>query len=192
MVTRAEHRHRTLLALSDAATATFEELGPHASIEEVAERAGMARRTVYRWVQSRDDLVFIHPRLWLEHFDEAVGEVADQQMRERVLHGIRRVSEVIDDDPDRVTRAMTVALENPELMRGYAMVNQAWVDRIAAEVHQHPSNRHERLRARVLGAAIMGAIDAALVEWLATEPRPLLVDLVDEGLEHLAPILDVE
>ncbi len=192
VVTRAEHRHRTLLALSDAATATFEELGPQASIEQVAERAGMARRTVYRWVESRDDLVFIHPRLWLEYFDEAVSEVVDQPMRERVLHGIRRVSEAIDADPGRVTRAMTVALKNPELMRGHATVNQAWISRIAAEVHHDPTTRQERLRARVLGSAIMGAIDAALVEWLTSEPRPLLVDLVDEGLEHLAPILDVE
>jgi hypothetical protein len=152
----------------------------------------MARRTVYRWVETRDDLVFIHPRLWLEHFDEAIAEVTDRPMRERVLHGIRRVSEVIDSDPERVIRAMTVAMENPELMRGYATVNQAWIDRISAEVHQDPTTRHERLRARVLGAAIMGAIDAALVEWIATEPRPLLVDLVAEGLEHLAPILDTE
>ncbi len=164
----------------------------NASIEQVAERAGVARRTVYRWVETRDDLVFIRPRLWLELFDEAVAEVPDKAIRERVLHGAHRVSRAIDADPEPVARAMAVALAHPELMRGYAAMNQAWVDRMALEILGDGTSRTERFRARVLGAAIMGAIDAALTEWAGADPAPSIVDLVDEGLEHLTPILDAD
>ena len=192
MVSRAEHRERTLLALSAATTDTIERLGPDATIDEIAERAGVARRTVYRWVDTRDDLLFIHPRLWIERFDTAVAPLQDEALRVRIVEGCRAVSDSIDGDPEPVRRAMAVALRHPELMRGYATVNQEWIDRMAAEVAvgRDGNARAERFRARALGAAIMGVIDAALAEWMASDTPPPLLTLVEEGLDHLAPILD--
>ena len=128
MVSRAEHRERTLLALSAAATEEFERHGPDATIEDIAERAGVARRTVYRWVDTRDDLLFIHPRLWIERFDAAVSPIADAPLHRRIIEGCRAVSESIDDDPEPVRRAMLVALSHPEFMRGYGTVNQEFFE----------------------------------------------------------------
>lgn len=188
MVTRTEHRRQTLLALSEATTAAFEANGAEATIEDIARRAGMSRRTVHRWVDARDDLVVIHPRLWLEYFDEAVAEVADQPVRARILHGSRRVSEVIDADPEPVAAAMQVALTHPSLMRGYGVINQQWIDRLAHEVAVDFPD--DLFRARVTGSALMGVIDAALFEWLTTDPRPALIELVERGLGMLGSMLD--
>lgn len=190
MVSRIEHRRRTLLALSAATTAALEAIGPDATIDEIAARAGVSRRTVYRWVDTRDDLIFIHPRLWIEIFDDAVDEVADEPLRTRVLHGARRVSEHIDADPAPVRRAMVVALMHPSLMRGYATVNQEWIERMATEVLGSATDDESRFRARVLGSAIMGVIDAALNAWLEQSPPPALISLVEPGLDYLSPILD--
>lgn len=188
MPTRTEHRRRTLLALSEATTDVFEAKGIDATIEDIAARAEVSRRTVHRWVDGRDDLVFIHPRLWLEYFDEAVAEVAEQPVRDRILHGSRRISEIIDADPEPVARAMAVALAHPSLMRGYGAINQQWIDRLSAEVAlDFPQ---DPFRARVAGSATMGVIDAALTEWLLTTPRPALIDLVDRGLALLGSMLD--
>lgn len=188
MPTRTEHRRRTLLALSDAATAEFEARGTDATIEDIAARAGVSRRTVHRWVDGRDDLVFVHPRLWLEYFDEAIDELAEEPLRARILHGSRRVCDVVDADPEPVERAMTVALTHPSLMRGYGAISQQWIDRLAAEVAvEFPD---DPFRARVVGSAFMGVIDAALNEWLVTRPRPALLDLVERGIELLGPMLD--
>lgn len=190
MVTRVEHRRRTLLGLSAATTAALEANGPDATIDDIAARAGVSRRTVYRWVDTRDDLIFIHPRLWIEIFDEAVAEVADESLRTRIQHGARRVSEHIDADPAPVRSSMMVALLHPSLMRGYAAVSQEWVERMAAEVLGDATDGESRFRARILGAAIMGVIDAALNAWMATDPAPPLISLVEPGLDYLSPILD--
>lgn len=190
MVTRAEHRRQTLLALSEATTRELQARGLDATIDDIAKRAGVARRTVYRWVDSRDDLVFIHPRLWIEIFDEAIESVTDAPLRDRVLHGSRAVSAHIDADPTPVMEAMAVALAHPSLMRGYATVSQEWIDRMSTEVLGTSTDPDARFRARVLGAAIMGVIDAALMSWLEHGGAKPLVGFVESGLELLAPILD--
>lgn len=184
---RTEHRRATLLSLSRATTAAFEADGIAATMDDIAARAGVSRRTVHRWVDARDDLVFIHPRLWLEYFDEAIAELDDAPLRDRLVHGARRVSEAVDDDPEPVARAMQIAMTHPSLMRGYGAISQQWIDRMTAEVQRDDVD--DPFRSRVLGAAIMGVIDAALTEWFITNPRPKLIELVERGLELLDPIL---
>lgn len=190
MVSRAEHRRATLLQISDATTEAFEELGPRATFDDVAKRAGLSRRTLFRYVETREDLLFIHPVLWFEIFDEAIAEVADQPLRERLLHAARHLSAHIDADPDPVRRAMAVATSDPALIRGYANVSRRWTERIAAEVRGEASDPEAVFRAGVLGAAIMAVIDAALNEWLVSEPSPQLENLVERGLDYLAPIIE--
>lgn len=190
VVSRAEHRRSTLLKLSAATTEAFEELGSSATFDDIAQRAGVSRRTVFRYVQSKEDLAFIHPVLWLDIFDAAIAERAQAPLRERLLHAAHRISVHIDRDPDPVARALTVAMQDPSLMRGYAGVSQRWIDRIAREVLGDDTDSESRFRATVLGAAVMGVIDASLAEWFVTDPRPSLDALVEKGLDYLSPIFD--
>ncbi len=192
MATRSEHRRSTLLQLSAATTTAFEELGTAATIDDIAERAGVSRRTIFRYVDTKESLVFIHPVLWLEIFDEAVAQRADRPLRERVLHAAHAISEHIDADPEPVRRAMGVAQADPALMRGYAGVSQRWVERVAAEVLGDATDSDSRFRAKVLGAAVMGVIDAALADWYLTDPPPPLVDIIDRGLVLLSPIFEAD
>lgn len=190
MVTRSEHRQRTLRALSQAAIEAMEQDGPDVALGDIADRAGVARRTVYRWVDSKDDLIFIHPRLWLDVFDQAIPTAGVASLKERVQIGAAAVCASVDGDPDPVVRSMRLAMAHPQLLRGYSAVNQDWVDRMASEVRGDGEDPAERFRSRVIGAALMGVIDAALFEWVAREPRPLLADLVAAGLDHLSPLLE--
>lgn len=194
MVTRADHRRATLVQLSRATTAAFEELGPTATIDDIAQRAGVSRRTVFRYVDSKEDLVYLQPSMWLEVFDEAIAEWetnrGEGSMRGRILYAAHRISEHIDTDPEPVRRAMMVALGLPDFSRGHAQVSQRWINRLALEILRDadPGDAEAVFRSRVLGAAIMGVIDAALGEWAADESVKL-VNVVDRGLDYLAPIL---
>lgn len=191
MATRAEHRRTTMLQISDATTAAYEELGSSATFDDIAERAGLSRRTLFRYVDSKEDLLFIHPMLWLDVFDEAVAEVADEGVQARVLHAARRISEHIDADPQRVRRAMMVALADESAMaRGNAASNRRWIDRLATEIRGDATDSDAIFRASVLGAAIMGVIDAALAEWFIADGATPLVDFISKGLDYLAPIID--
>ena len=190
MATRAEHRRTTLLQISAATTRTFEELGAKATVDDIADRAGLSRRTLFRYAETKEDLLFIHPVLWLQVFDEAIAEVADQPLRERMMHGARRISEHIDRDPEPVRRAMSVAMVDPSMARGYAGVSRRWIDRLATEVRGSQTDKETVFKSNVLGAAIMGVIDAALADWFAADPTPSLAALVERGLDYLAPIIE--
>lgn len=190
MATRAEHRLATLKQISAATTETAEELGSSVTFDDIAGRAGLSRRTLFRYVDSREALFFIHPVLWLDVFDSAVAELAGAPLRDRLMHGAHCISASIDADPEPVRRAMTVATADPDLMRGYSGVSRRWVERIAAEVRGDATDSESIFRAGVLGAAVMGVIDAAIAEWFTSDPAPPIVDLVERGLDYLAPILD--
>ncbi len=191
MVTRSEHRRATLLQISEATTAAYEELGSNATFDDIAARAGLSRRTLFRYVESKEELLFIHPMLWLDIFDSAIEEVQDEALRTRMLHASRRISEHIDADPEPVRRAMMVAISDPSaLARGNAASNQRWIARISAEIQGDATDSETIFKARVLGGAIMGVIDAALSRWLASNGESKLVDLVERGLDYLSPIIE--
>lgn len=193
MVSRAQHRNETLLRISAATTKAYEELGPTATFDDIAERADLSRRTLFRYVDSKEDLLFIHPIMWLDIFDEAIAEIGEAPLRDRVLFAARRISEHIDADPEPVRRAMAVALADPTaLARGNAAANGRWIQRIAAEVRGDEVDHDSMFRASVLGSAIMGVIDAALGQWFLSDPAPPLAELVEQGLDYLTPILDEE
>mgnify|MGYP000014266334 CR=1 FL=1 len=180
-----------MLQISAATTAAFEDLGPAATFDDVAKRAGLSRRTLFRYVESKEDLLFIHPMLWLEIFDEAVSEKQHESVRERTLYAARRISEHIDADPEPVRRAMAAAMADPAaLARGNATANRRWIDRIAAEVRGEATDAETIFKATVLGGAIMGVIDAALGAWFMSDGESALVDLVEQGLDYLAPIIE--
>ena len=133
--------------------------------------------------------MFIHPRLWIDVFDEAVAEL-EVPPADRIRVGSKAVCEAIDSDPIPVRRAMQVALDIPQLMRGYAAVSQMWIDRLAVEVLDDPSDSDRVFRSRVVGAAIMGVIDASLNQWMAADPRfATLEPLLMAGLDYIEPIL---
>ncbi len=178
-----------LMVLSAAACELFEERGIAATVYEVAERAGVARRTVFRYIDHKEDLAFLHPRIWLDIFTEAEAEVTGKPLRERLLHGARRISEHIDNDPAPVRRAMRVAQSIPELAKGNAVVQQQWIERLMHEVRQDQPEADE-FQAHILAAAVMGVISAAVIDWYNGPDNTPLVDLVERGLDYLKPVLN--
>jgi len=192
MVTRAEHRRTTLLRLSDAAISLFESEGPTVTIEAIAAEAGVARRTVFRYVDGKEELAFIHPLLWFDVFEAGLESAPADPLAERLRVASRAIAQHIDDDPEPPRRAFTVAATNPELSRGFTSVFQRWIDRIADEVltaHDGEADPGSQFRARIVGAAVMGMVDAVTRTWISSPPGTRFVDLYDEGFAILAPLI---
>lgn len=190
VATRAEHRAATLQRLGDAAVELYGAAAPaEPTVDEIAERAGVSRRTAFRYVEAKEDLVYVRPIGWLDVFDAAVAERPGAPVDERLRHAARAISDVIDADPEPVRAAMRLPRRVPALAARYGTVNQRWVRRVADEIAGVDPDAERRFRAHVLGAAVMGVIDAALDEWVDAEGAVVLADLVDRGLDLLAPVL---
>ncbi len=195
MPTRAEHRHAVLTDLGDAAVSLFETEGPSVTMDAIADKAGVSRRTVFRYVESKEDLAFIQPVLWLDVFEAGLASAADEpDIAERLRLASRDIAFYIDADPDRPRRAFIVAGLNPELQKGFTGIFQIWVDRIAAEVLAagDPDNAEHRFRSRIIGSAVMGMVDAVTREWVLSPPDVSFVDLYDKGFEFIRPMITLD
>ena len=88
-----ERRHeQTRAEIADVAVALFLQRGfADTTMDDVAEAAGVSRRTAYRHFPSKDDLVFEQPRRWLVHFDQEIATPrADEDRREMCRRGLLR------------------------------------------------------------------------------------------------------
>ncbi len=186
MATRAENRRRTLLALSDAAVDLFEANGSTVTVDEIAERAGVSRRTVFRHVDSKEELAFIHPLLWFDAFDRALVDSLGRPLRDRLLIGSMAIAEEIDADPEPPRRAFLVAVGQPELQRGFQSLFQRWIDRIAAVVDE--TGPSDPFRARIVGSATMGMVDAVTRQWLLAGPGVSYRQLCRQGFDVIEPL----
>ena len=170
----------------------FEQHGAGVTVEEIAAEAGVSRRTVFRYIDAKEDLAFIHPRLWFEVFDEGLAQAGDLPLVDRLRIGSRAIALHIDADPEPVRRAFLVAATSPELQRGFSIF-QRWVDRVADEVladADDSSDPEVLFRARIVGAAVMGMVDAVTRQWLFSGPDTTFVSLYDQGFELLAPLFE--
>lgn len=188
MVTRAEHRRATLLRLSDAAIERFASDGASATIDAIAKQAGMSRRTVFRYVDSKEELAYLHPVLWFEVFDKTLGQLdAGTPIAERLRIASMAIADHIDADPEPPRRAFMVGALTPGLQRGFVAVFQSWIDRIAREVEPHTD---DPFRARIVGSAVMGMVDGVSREWLISPPERTYRSICAEGFEVIRPLLN--
>lgn len=192
MVSRAEHRRDTLTRIGDAAVDLFEVEGPSTTIETIAKHAGVSRRTIFRWVESKEQLAFVHPMIWADVFDRALADIDDTatiSLEQRLRAASNAVAAHIDADPEPSRRAFLVAAKHPELLSGFNFVFQQWVDRIAQEVlASAPPTGEAHLRSRIIGAAVMGMVDAVTREWLLAPPGTRFADVHRKGFDLLAPL----
>lgn len=191
MPTRAEHRTRTLTGLGDAAVELIETQGPGVTIDQIAERAGVSRRTVFRYVGAKEELVFVEPILWFAVFDQALNHDL-HPLTERLRLASRAIAEHIDAAPERPRRAFLLAATHPELIRGFNAVYQQWIDRVSVEalhdIAQPTAEDH--FRARVIGSAIMGMVDAVTREWLLSPSGESFTDIYDRGFSIVEPLFE--
>ncbi len=180
MSVRETNKQRTRHALANAAVDLFTQRGYDAvTMADVAESAGVSRRTAFRYFASKDDLLMEYPLSWLPLFDEAVERHGDLPLPDRLRAASHAIAAHIEVDPEPVKRAMAIALSQPALAARYAAVARQWIDRIATEIAgEPPESPEEAVRTRVLASAVMGMIDTTLELWAA-------------GDEPMSPLLDV-
>lgn len=192
IVSRADHRTNTLKQLDRAAIDLFTQIGASVTAEEIAEAAGVSRRTLFRYVEHKVELAYIHPILWLDVFERGLAHAPRSPLTDRLRHGSRQIAIYIDDDPEPPRQAFLAIARHAELSRGSARIFGLWVDRVAKEVLDcvdSDATRTERFHARVIGSSIIGMVDAVTREWVF-DPAARFVDLYEDAFDVVQPILD--
>ena len=157
------------------------------TIEQIAEKAGLSRRTFFRYFSSKDEIVFLS----METFaDLVVKAIRDSATAERPLDLVRgavmRVAEHVAGDPHS-RQAIRIADENPEVKAAQLSGLHLVRGRIAAELCRVlgiRSPHHPQITA--LAGTIVMLIETAIHAWYRDASTPIdrtvtaLVDAVQQ------------
>jgi AcrR family transcriptional regulator len=103
--------------LEEAAMDLFEEHGYEATtVAEIAERAGVTKRTFFRYFAEKREVLFAGSQILEEIFVEAVGAApAEASPLDAVAAGLEASAEVFDQIRDRARKRQAILAANSEL-----------------------------------------------------------------------------
>ena len=192
MPTLTERRHeQTRTAIADAAVALFIERGfGETTMDDVAEAAGVSRRTAYRHYPSKDDLVFEQPRRWLVHFNAVVAvRRPDESMRGLCRRGLLAVAELIENNAESVLPAFSVFAATPSLRGRNGRIEDEW---FARYMELFTSSRRvtpvRTLQIATVAGALVGTTTMLVAVWAAGQPGADMVAMTRAVLDQLDPI----
>jgi AcrR family transcriptional regulator len=165
-------------------------------VDAIAERAGIARRTFFRYFRSKDDVIFPDHDALLAGVSQDLTRQAGLPPVRAICTGVRTVLRSYVDDPEvsvqryRLTRSVD-ALRDRELasVQRYERAFSRYIrDRPAGGRY---SESETVLRADVIAAAVVAAHNAVLREWLRAggnyDPMPDLEKAIAWLLETFEP-----
>lgn len=165
---RETRKRQTRAALEDAALELFAREGyERATVEEIAERAGVSVRTFFRYFSSKRHVLFgdvAYQRIWL------LGELLAKRPRdEDPLQSVRAVLDATDiTDPaelEQIRARMHLMIEQPSLVSTYLVINDELRRQIAAFVAQRAGLPATHPYSLTVASAASSAWDVALLAW---------------------------
>lgn len=174
--------------ISAAAFELFEAQGyDGTTVEAIAERAGIARRTFFRYFRSKDDVIFPDHDSMLENVQRYLESSSDMPPVDAVCAAVRFVFRSYVSDPAvsvqryRLTRSVT-PLRDREIasVRGYERAFSKYLQERFGQAGGGDAAGpvSAALRADVIAAAVVAAHNAVLRDWLRAgggfDPLPAL------------------
>lgn len=181
-------RERKKIATRDgivrASMELFERKGFEAvTAEEIALRAGVSRRSFFRYFPAKELVVFPHQAAYLDLFRSLLAQGADTdppfpRVRRACLVLAR---EYMNAREEHLAQQRIIQASPSLIARGEAFDTE-WEEAISGVFIEDGAPAEARRRARFLAGAILGVIRAALKEWYAAGCRKDLVRLGGEAL----------
>ena len=157
--------------------------------EQVAERAGVSRSTLYRRFASKEDIVLTVPNSWLTAWDDAVSSLdPNAGLGEALTIGCMAVARAIDDTRESVLAAYAAMAESQSLQSS-SPASADWLDRSVALAKAHAPHLSD-FDAMAIAGAYLGAIDTMMLGWVASGGKGKVSDTTTRLLERLAPIVE--
>ncbi|MGW4705745.1 TetR/AcrR family transcriptional regulator, partial [Streptomyces sp. NPDC004285] len=165
----------TQLDIARAAAELFTERGPDGTTaEEIAQRAGVALRTFYRYFRSKQDAVA--PLLaggadrWRQQLAAAGPGAGVPEALERSIAASLTPESAAEEEGLRWTRGLLrAAAEDPALRAVWYRVNQESEERLREVVAGLAGPDADPLEVRLAAAAATDAIRIALESWAETD-----------------------
>lgn len=178
-------------AIERAAFRLFAEHGfDGTTLEDIAREAGVGRRTLFRYFDSKNDIPWGEFDRTLEGFRQIFLDLPDGlPVHEAVRVAVRRFNEFPADAHPVHRERMRLILETPTLQAHSVLRYGQWRTVIAEYVAGRTGQRPDDLLPRTVGHVSLALAISAYETWLRddTEPLPSLIDAAFARLrEHLS------
>ena len=183
---RERKRARTFSEIQHEALRLFVAQGyEQTTIEQIAEAVEISPSTIFRYFPTKEDLVLPD-----EYDSLIVASLAAGPTGESAVTAMRRVlaetlSDVVKQDPSMFLTRGRLMLEVPALrarLWSFLQENEAVLCQVfAAQSGRDPKD----FEMRVAAGAIIGAIMAALTEWVQNDGQTDMAALLDRALQLL-------
>lgn len=158
------------------------------TVEEVATAAGVSRRTLFNYFDSKEDLALSGLS---EQGDLIAARFADRSPSEDPWTSLRaafQVLEEIDAPAERRLEVITLLFGSDSLRAGHAEKQARWRDLLAPLIEQRlAASAHVALEARAIAAAAISCLQASYEEWARLGGRSDLLDLYDVAVRAVHP-----
>jgi TetR/AcrR family transcriptional regulator, regulator of mycofactocin system len=159
--------------------------------DDIAEAAGIGRRTLFRYYSSKYDIPWGQFDTSLAHFRDVLArEPQDIPLWMAVHRGVVQFNTFDDSVLEQHRARMRLILQTPSLQTHSVLMYERWRAVIADYVAQRTMARPDSLLPRTVGHVSLALAISAYEQWL--KPRapklPVLLDQSMSGLRHhLAP-----
>lgn len=167
------------------------------TVDQIAEVAGMSRRTFFRYFSGKEELVT--KRLL------ASGAAVSQELLARpaaesdwvaLRRAFDRVIADVEQNAEIARRLHGLLLDEPEVRAAFHERAHRWADLLGPVLlSRHGSapddvsaGRVESMRARAVVASALACFDAAQLSWAVDGSNPALGALVDEAMSAVAAL----
>ena len=156
-------------------------------MEEVAQKAGVSRSTLYRRFPTKEDLVLDVPARWMTVFDRAIAALpGNVSISDAIGKPSLAVAAHIDHQQEIVRTAYEILGQSLSLQQS-GLVTNAWLGRITAIFERFSTADAETCL--VLAGSYFGAIDAMMLHWATTGGTSSVTEKTTRLLTRLEPIL---
>jgi AcrR family transcriptional regulator len=155
-------------ALVAAAYELFAEKGyAQTTMDDVAARAGLSRRTAFRYFASKEELVFPAHEERLAALQALLAPHGAETPFQTVRRACLAMARDYQDDRERQLAQFRMLAEEPALVGRELQIDRASEAALErAFLAGQKDTPRARRRARVRASAVMGAVRATLREWL--------------------------
>jgi AcrR family transcriptional regulator len=185
---RDRKKVRVHQSLAESAMRLFEERGfEKVTVDEIAARADVSRRTFFRYFPTKEAVVFARRDEQLAMFREALSGQTEgfEAIREALLqlgNDYTERRERILAEQRLIRSVPSLAMHDLEMDRAFEAV---MVEHLLARTKRAMGDQR---RARILAAAIIGATRVCIEEWAERNGEPDLRKLGAEALDLLSPL----
>jgi AcrR family transcriptional regulator len=177
-------------ALVEAGLRLFRERGFEAvTVDEIAAAADVSRRTFFRYFATKEAALFARRQAHLERLREQLAAAPGRHPYHDVRAALLALAREYRTHARQILAEQRIVRANPWLVARDLEVDRAF-EHVVAEHLAKPAGRSitAKRRARIVAAAVVGAVRVTLEEWADRNGELDLARVGAEALDLLAPL----